>query len=89
MEQVIPIIISVAAVGFFVWMMLGYRMSGKNVEIDPSDERQIGTLMGLTGGTIQDAAVARFALRRFEEQHGRKATVRDMGIVAGLMRSGL
>jgi len=53
--------------------------------IDPSDSRQIGLLAGLTGGGIADAATLRFALERFEQLHGRKATTRDVGTVAGLM----
>jgi hypothetical protein len=30
--------------------------------------------------------VLKFALERFEKQHGRKATTRDVGVLVGLMR---
>jgi hypothetical protein len=46
-----------------------------------------GTLIGLSGGSIGDAAVARYALERFEALHGRKATLRDAATVAGLLES--
>lgn len=89
MGQVIGIIIAIAAVALFAWLLLGSRKSSKDdVVIDPNDPRQIGTLIGMTGGSTADAAVAQFALRRFEEEHGRKVTVKDMGIVAGMMREG-
>jgi hypothetical protein len=86
MTQVIYIVISVAVLAVFVWLLRGSGGS-EDAVIDPNDSRTIGNLIGLTGGTIADAAVARFALQRFEEVHGRKATVRDMAIVAGMMKS--
>ena len=42
-------------------------------------------LIGLAGGDVADAAVARYALERFEQTHGRKATTRDVGVVVGFM----
>lgn len=90
MNQVLEIIFGIAILALFVWLMMP-SPAGKNgvaaddKVIDPSDSTQIGVLIGMTGGTIADAAVARYALQRFEEMHGRKATVRDMGMVAGLM----
>lgn len=54
--------------------------------IDPSNSYQIGLILGMTGGTVKEAAIVRFALQRFEEQHGRKATMRDVGTVIGLMK---
>lgn len=81
-------------IGMFVWWLFGGSAAarkgssaGTDELIDPNDSRQIGLLVGLMGGSIADAAVVRFALQRFEEIHGRKATTRDAGIVAGLMRS--
>ncbi|WP_309572543.1 hypothetical protein [Deinococcus sp.] len=46
-----------------------------------------GMMEDSMGGTIVDAAVMRYALDRFE-QHGRKATARDLGMVAGIVQGG-
>ena len=90
------ILLGVAAVAFFVWLMIpdqttrSTRARGRRPKdelIDPSDSRQIAMLIGMTGGSVTDAAAARFALQRFEEIHGRKATTRDAGFVAGLLKS--
>ncbi|HEY7090298.1 MAG TPA: hypothetical protein VH518_19530 [Tepidisphaeraceae bacterium] len=87
MEQALPFVIAVVAIAFFAWMMFGRgKSSNPDAVIDPNDARQIGELIGMTGGSIKDAAVAQFALQRFEQQHGRKATVRDMATVAGIMK---
>jgi hypothetical protein len=59
----------------------------KDQLIDLSDARQIGLLIGLSGGSIVDATEARLALERFEETYARKATTREAGIVVGLMKS--
>jgi hypothetical protein len=91
MDHIFAILIGVAALGFFIWLLIP-SSSAKSDDggelIDPSDSRQIGLLIGLAGGGIADAAVARFALERFEQIHGRKATTRDVGIVVGLMSGG-
>jgi hypothetical protein len=39
------------------------------------------------GGDITNAAVARHALQRFEEQHKRKAIPRDLAIVVSMIYS--
>lgn len=85
MEHLFAIILGIAALGIFVWLL--WPGASADEIIDPSDSRQIGVLIGMTGGDIADAAVARFALQRFEEIHGRRATTRDLGLVAGLMTS--
>jgi hypothetical protein len=53
--------------------------------IDPNNSAQIGMLIGMLGGTITDAAVLKYALERFEQTYGRKATVTDVGILAGMI----
>ena len=63
-------------------------MAGDIQLIDPNNMSHVGTIAGLMGGTIPDAAVMRFALKRFEETHGRPATIRDAGIVVGMITSG-
>ena len=87
MTAIIRIVFAVAALAVFFWLLIGKTPSpGEDVVIDPNDSRQMGTLMGLMGGRITDAAVAQYALRRFEEVHGRKATMRDAAVVVGMMR---
>jgi hypothetical protein len=91
MNTVFAIVIGIAALGFFVWLFIpssSQKHGGDGELIDPSDSRQIGMLIGLMGGGVADAAVARFALERFEQIHGRKATTKDVGIVVGLMSGG-
>ena len=88
MKDLLAILIGIAALGFFVWLLIPSSPTTSDTEgelIDPSDSRQLGLLAGLTGGGIADAATLRFALERFEQLHGRKATTRDVGTVAGLM----
>jgi hypothetical protein len=88
MKEMLQIIVATAAVAIFVWMLLGSKneISGDAI-IDPSDPRQIGLLMGMLGGNVVDAVIAIVVLRQFEQAHGRKATVRDMGVVAGMLRN--
>jgi hypothetical protein len=85
----VAIVVGVGALAVFLWLVSGAKISTTGeMLIDPNDARQMGTLIGLMGGTVADAAVAQFALRRFEEIHGRKATVKEMGIVVGIMKGG-
>jgi hypothetical protein len=89
MDYVVPVIVAVAAIGFFAWLLVSAKQNAEGDRvIDATDARQIGTLIGLMGGSIHDAAIAQNVLRRFEQEHGRKATVKEMGVVAGMMRSG-
>ena len=88
METIFAILIGASAIGVFIWLLIpGPTRATKTGDelIDASDSRQLGQLVGLAGGTVADAAVARYALERFEQIHGRKATTRDAGIVAGLI----
>lgn len=89
MQTVFTILIGVAALVVFIWLFIPSSSTKASGElIDPSDARQIGMLIGVAGGGVADAATARFALERFEQIHGRKATTRDVGTVVGLMRGG-
>ena len=91
MHPIFVIFIGVIAVAILIWMFRGSRSaagSSASVDgelLDPNDSYQMGLLAGLMGGDVVDAAVYQFALRRFEEIHGRKATTRDVGTVAGLV----
>lgn len=92
MDTIDNILIGAAALAVFIWLLVPSSSSKPSATdsevIDPSDSHQIGLLIGLAGGGIADAAVARFALERFEQMYGRKATTRDVGLVVGLMRAG-
>ena len=78
------------AIGLFIfamWLLTPSKNdkhgSSDDIVFDSSDSRQIGILIGMTGGSIVDAAVAQYALQRFEETYHRKATSRDIGIIIG------
>ena len=86
MTTFLQAIVPLAALAFFLWMLASSRKGGGGEFIDPDDPRQIGTLVGLSGGSIPDAAAMRFALDRFQKQHGRRATTRDIGVVLGLIK---
>jgi hypothetical protein len=89
METIFGILFIVSVLVVFVWLIMPSRATtsppGTGELIDPSDSRQIGLLVGMYGGDVADAAIARYALQRFEAIHGRKATTRDVGVVVGLM----
>jgi hypothetical protein len=90
-EHIKTIIIGGAALAVLIWLLIPSSQSKSQADgelIDPSDSRQIGLLIGLYGGGIADAALARFALERFEQIYGRKATTKDVGMVVGLMGGG-
>jgi len=61
-------------------------MAGDDEVIDATNDRQIGMLVGMSGGTITDAEMARFVLERFEKINGRKATMREIGMVIGMLK---
>ena len=93
MSPILQILLGLAACGLFFWMMVTSqnpsvgRITSQDDLIDPENSYQIGFLMGLTGGTITDAAVVRFALERFEQTHGYKPTLRDAALIVGMMQS--
>ncbi|MGB8355217.1 MAG: hypothetical protein WCD79_15065 [Chthoniobacteraceae bacterium] len=92
MSTLLGTCICIALVAFVIWGLIPSKSSGDKTApsspndqiIDPTDSYQIGLIIGAAGGSIADAATARYALQRFEEIHGRKPTVRDLGTVAGL-----
>ena len=86
MTTLLQAIVPLSALALFIWMLASSRQGGGRDFIDPDDPRQIGTLAGLSGGSIPDAATMRFALDRFQKQHGRRATTRDIGTVLGLIK---
>lgn len=81
MGQIVALVIGAAALALFFWLFFvpGKSDAANSGDAAQTDDREIATLIGLTGGSIEDAAIARFALRRFEEEHGRKATAQKWG----------
>lgn len=79
--------------GYVIFMVLSWfekpkvDSSAGHENLAADNPAQIGVLVGLTGGTIADAATAQSALVRFEQTHGRKPTMQDAGVVVGLMNS--
>jgi hypothetical protein len=91
MATILANLIGAALLTFVVWLLIPSAQAKPQDDedlIDPEDSRQIGLLIGLAGGKIADAATARFALKQFEQIQGRKATIRDVGVVLGLMSGG-
>ncbi|MGL4512458.1 MAG: hypothetical protein ACRCT8_05150 [Lacipirellulaceae bacterium] len=89
MELLPAIVVALLCLGLFVYLMVPTG-KGQDEPLDPTDPRTLGMLVGMTGGSVADAAVARFALERFEQEHGRKATLCDavvvVVVVVGIMR---
>jgi hypothetical protein len=91
MQSIFPIILAVVVLGIFLWLLIPTSSTEKSKDgstdtfIDPDDSYQIGLLVGMTGGSVPDAAVMRFALQRFQAIYGRRAVSTDIGIVLGLI----
>jgi hypothetical protein len=79
--QIIGALLLLAWLGFSVWSW--FQPTPKLTESQEHD-RQIGYVVGLLGGSIEDAAVARYAIQRLEEQLGRRATLHEMGVAIGV-----
>lgn len=93
MIHVIGIGITVALFLFVCWLLSGRSgpaNTGQPTEgdrtIDATDPKQIGLFVGMAGGSIPDAAAAKWALQRFEETNGRKATFKDVSMLVGICR---
>lgn len=78
---------AMAAVGWLVGTLNGSGSAWRSEPIDLSDERTLGMLMGLSGGNVVDAVVAQSAVSRFEQTHGRRATLGDITVVAGMLKT--
>ena len=92
MSLLIQCVIGVLACVCFGWWIINQstaseaRVSSQDDQIEPHNSYQIGYLMGVSGGTVADAAVVRQALKRFEQTQGYKPTLRDAAEVVGLMQ---
>ena len=93
MSPLMQVILGFGSLALFCWMMFsqtstpGVSVTSVHDVIDPNNSYQIGFLIGMTGGTVVDAAVVRFALQRFEQVHGYKPTLRDAALVVGFMKT--
>ncbi len=91
MEHIWGIFATVIALAFIVWLLVGsppssgVKARAESDVLDADNPADLSYLVGMFGGSIEDAAIAQFALRRFEETHGRKATVRESGELIGVM----
>lgn len=92
--SIYQLLIGLAVLAFFFWLLMGgtssssgRASSGEGELIDPNDTRQLATLVGMMGGDVADVAIARLAIERFQKEHGRPPTTRDVGILIGLMRN--
>ena len=81
MDQWIKPLIGIGSICLFIWIF--FVKSNKPTTAQESLEAEQAQMMG---GSISDAATARYALQRFETQHQRKATSRDIAIVMGMIR---
>jgi hypothetical protein len=80
---------------FVVVAFVKYRntpITDERSEVDKERDYRIGIAMGAMGYDIQYAAAVRYALSRFEEEKGRRATEQELmtliGTAIGLKNSG-
>ncbi|MGL4608626.1 MAG: hypothetical protein ACRCYY_02910 [Trueperaceae bacterium] len=88
-------IMFVLAIIFVIVAFVKYRnqpITDGRSEADKERDYRIGVAMGAMGYDIQYAAVVRYALSRFEEEKGRRATDQELtmliGTAIGVARSG-
>jgi hypothetical protein len=86
MEHLMSYVIGIVAVGLFIWIFYGKRKPMTAQEALEAEQAQmIGLITGMIGGDITSAVMARYALQRFEAQHHRKATSRDLAIIVSMI----
>ncbi len=92
MSPLVQLILGILSSLIFAWLLLKNttppeaRVTSQDDLINPLNTYQIGYLVGMSGGTVGDASVVRYALERFEQTHGYHPTLRDAALVVGLMR---
>jgi hypothetical protein len=70
-----------------IWLLIPSKNAAPRDPKEVERDRMVGLLTGMLGGDIQDAAVARYALQRFEAEHGRPATDQELGMVVAMMQN--
>jgi nitrate reductase gamma subunit len=88
MDQWIKPLIGIGSICLFIWIFFvkSNKPTTAQESLETEQAQVIGLITGMMGGSISDAATARYALQRFETQHQRKATSRDIAIVMGMIR---
>ncbi len=74
------------AIGFVIIAFVKYRntpIADGRSEADKERDYRIGVALGAMGYDIQYAAVVRYALSRFEEEKGRRATEQELATLIG------
>jgi hypothetical protein len=70
--------------GICVWSWLTPSPKSTTSAGDAEHDRQIGHIIGMLGGSIEEAAQARYTISRLEEDLGRRATRHEMAIAVGV-----
>lgn len=83
----IGLILVVGWLGFAVWSWFQPETPSPASAEDTERDRQIGAMIGALGGGVEEAAIARYAISRLEEDLGRKATLHEIGIAIGAATS--
>jgi hypothetical protein len=84
--EVFGTIMFVLAMVFVVVAFVKYRnepIADERSDVDKERDYRIGVALGAMGYDIQYAAVVRYALSRFEEEKGRKATEQELATLIG------
>ena len=69
---------------FFFWMVVSsHSDASKTPADDQGDTRRIGYLTGIQGGSVEDAAVAKFAINRARGKAA-NADARDVATVTSM-----
>lgn len=87
MNLILPILGAVLVIGWLVLMFWSWLSPAKPAAESAQDgehDRQIGMLIGMLGGGIEEAAQARYAISRLEEDLGRRATLHEMATAIGV-----
>lgn len=91
-STILLMLLGAAILAAFVWLLIPSSNTSTRVDaagnelIDPNDARQLGALFGMYGFDVVDAALAKFAVDRFQALYGRPPTTLDVGVLVGLMR---
>jgi hypothetical protein len=80
------IVVLILTIAFVIWLIIPSKNAAPRDPKEIERDRLVGLLTGMVGGDIQDAAIARYALQRFEAEQGRPATEQDLGVVVGMMQ---
>jgi hypothetical protein len=79
-------IMFILAMVFVVVAFVKYRnepIADGRSDVDKERDYRIGVAMGAMGYDIKYAAVVRYALSRFEEEKGRRATEKELATLIG------